>query len=76
MSQISAFDLANLKIIPYKEISQVQATQEDVILTVKDLVEKISDHNKEVVEIISNFPENTPFVRLFWYRETVQISIP
>ena len=48
MSQISAFDLANLKIIPYQEISQVQATQEDVILTIKNLIEKISDHNEEV----------------------------
>ncbi len=76
MSNASAFDLANLKIIPYKEISQVQATQEDVILTIKDLVEKISDHDEQVAEFLACFPENTPFVRLFWLKETVQISIP
>ncbi|MGB5594245.1 MAG: hypothetical protein WBM32_18420 [Crocosphaera sp.] len=76
MSQISAFDLANLKIIPYQEISQVQTTQEDVILTIKDLVKKISEHDEQVAEILAHFPETTPFVRLFWLKETVQISIP
>ncbi len=77
-SQISAFNLANLKIIPYKEMRTVEKTQEDVILTVKDLMGKLSvdKANQPVVEVLSHFPEETPFVRLFWYKDTVQISIP
>ncbi len=74
--QVSAFDLANLKVIQFKEMAQVQATQQDVILTIKELIEKIGDHDKQVADYLSLFPEDTPFVRLFWYRDTVQISIP
>ena len=77
-SQISAFNLANLKIIPYKEMRTVETTHEDVILTVKDLIGKLSadEANQPVVDVLSHFPEETPFVRLFWYKDTVQMSIP
>lgn len=74
--KVSAFDLANLKIIQYKELSVVESTQEEVILTVKDLIDKIADYDENVAEILSYFPEETPFVRLFWLENAVQISIP
>lgn len=76
MAKMPTLNIEALKVIDFKEKAQVEASHEDVILTVQDLIEKIEGSDPKIVKALSYFPPEMPFVRLFWLNNQVETSLP
>lgn len=76
--KISLFKLNNLKSIPFtQEKSQVQKTREDVVLTVKEVLDKIGEKSvARLKPILLSLGENTTLCRLFFLNDGVNLSLP